>query len=58
MKSVCSIGAANTGAVEDNELYEPGEEIEDVNIDWDVNFTSADAESLISGKCAEQGIGK
>lgn len=58
MKSVCSIGAANTGAVEDDELYEPSEEIKDMNRGWDVTVISADAASLDSDKYTEQETGK
>ncbi|XP_047006275.2 myosin phosphatase Rho-interacting protein isoform X5 [Ictalurus punctatus] len=64
MKSVCSVAAANTKAVEDHELCnpkevdEPSEETENMNIGWEVNVTTADADSPSSDKCATQGIGK
>lgn len=64
MKSVCSVAAANTKAVEDHELCnpkevdEPSEETENMNIGWEVNVTTADADSPSSDKCAKQGIGK
>lgn len=64
MKSVRSIGAANTGAVEDNELCnpskedDPSEEPEDMYMGQYVNGTTADADSLGSCKCSKQGMGK
>ncbi|KAF4092632.1 hypothetical protein AMELA_G00023440 [Ameiurus melas] len=64
MKSVCSIAAAKTRAIEDHELCnpkeedEPSEETENMNIELGESASAVVTFTSQPDKCAKQGIGK